>query len=149
MNAANHQKFKGSYLAKVKLYGKSISEKVIRSLVCSGHYRPNCRVHPSDRMMPTRREQTFFQRRINTKLFLEEKFKMGNNSSRCYDPKDLPSMYRNVLSDVTCIRENSKEFDQSCKMDCENCEIANCDCEEIAISQITQFDFQKASHFRK
>ena len=41
---------------------------------------------------------------------------------------------------------------QGCKMDCENCdncEIANCDCEEIAISQITQFDFEKASQFRK
>ena len=41
---------------------------------------------------------------------------------------------------------------QSCKMDCENCdncEIANCDCEEIAISQKTQFDFEKASQFRK
>ena len=33
---------------------------------------------------------------------------------------------------------------QSCKIDCENCdnyEIANCVCEEIAISQITQFGF--------
>ena len=41
---------------------------------------------------------------------------------------------------------------QGCKMDCENCdncEIANCDCEEIAISQITQFDCEKASQFRK
>ena len=36
---------------------------------------------------------------------------MGNDSSRCYDSKDLPSMYRNALSDKTCIRENSKEFD--------------------------------------
>ena len=36
---------------------------------------------------------------------------MGNDSSRCFDSKDLPSMYRNVLSDVTYIRENSKEFD--------------------------------------
>ena len=88
---------------------------------------------------------SLFQRRINTKIFLEEKFKMGNNSSRCYDPKDLPSMYRNVLSDVTCIRENSKEFDQSCKMDCENCD--NCELrlrrfsKGIAISQITQLNF--------
>ena len=33
---------------------------------------------------------------------------------------------------------------QSCKMNCENCdkcEIANWDCEEIAISQITQLNF--------
>ena len=33
---------------------------------------------------------------------------------------------------------------QSCKINCENCdncEIANCDCEGIAISQITQFGF--------
>ena len=26
---------------------------------------------------------------------------------------------------------------------CDNCEIANCDCEEIAISQITQFGFER------
>ena len=30
---------------------------------------------------------------------------------------------------------------QGCKMDCENCEIANCDCEKNTISQITQFSF--------
>ena len=33
---------------------------------------------------------------------------------------------------------------QSCKMDCKNCdycEIANCDCDKIAISQTTQFVF--------
>ena len=33
---------------------------------------------------------------------------------------------------------------QSCKIDCENCdycEIANCDCDEIAISQTTQSDY--------
>jgi len=48
--------------------------------------------------------------------------------------------------------KRSRSARQSCKMDCENCdncEIANCDCEEIAISQITQFDFEKASQFRK
>ena len=36
------------------------------------------------------------------------------------------------------------ETDQGCKMDCENCdycEIANCDCEEIAISQTRQSGF--------
>ena len=35
-------------------------------------------------------------------------------------------------------------FMQGCKMDCENCdncEIANCDCEKNTISQITQFSF--------
>ena len=26
-------------------------------------------------------------------------------------------------------------------MDCDNCEIANCDCEQNTISQITQLDF--------
>ena len=34
--------------------------------------------------------------------------------------------------------------EQGCKMDCENCdncEIANCDCEKNTISQITQFSF--------
>ena len=40
---------------------------------------------------------------------------------------------------------------QGCKMDCEKlrfCEIANCDCEEIAISQLTQFIFLSASRNR-
>ena len=35
-------------------------------------------------------------------------------------------------------------LEQSCKIDCENCdycEIANCDCDQIAISQTTQSDF--------
>ena len=40
---------------------------------------------------------------------------------------------------------------QGCKMDCENCdncEIANCDCEKNTISQITQFSFLSAGRNR-
>jgi len=40
---------------------------------------------------------------------------------------------------------------QGCKMDCEKlriCEIANCDCEKIAISQLTQFIFLSARRNR-
>ena len=40
---------------------------------------------------------------------------------------------------------------QGCKMDCEKlriCEIANCDCEKIAISQLTQFIFLSAGRNR-
>ena len=43
--------------------------------------------------------------------------------------------------DQTCVKSNGQ---QGCKMDCENCdncEIANCDCEKNTISQITQFSF--------
>ena len=36
---------------------------------------------------------------------------MGNDSSTCEDSKDLPSMYSNALSNVTCVRGKSKEFD--------------------------------------
>ena len=41
---------------------------------------------------------------------------------------------------------------QGCKMDCENCdncEIANCDCEKNTISQITQFSFWSVDRNRK
>ena len=46
--------------------------------------------------------------------------------------------------------ENS--WNQSCKIDCENCEyceIANCDCEEIAISQTRQSGFLSGGRNRK
>ena len=51
-----------------------------------------------------------------------------------------------VASQGLIFNQNRLNFkqNQSCKIDCENCdycEIANCDCEEIAISQTRQSGF--------
>ena len=66
-------------------------------------------------------------------------FSVENTDPKCYW---LVGYLETLLVQV---RETQPKYPtQSCKMDCENCdncEIANCDCEKNTISQITQFSF--------
>ena len=90
------------------------------------------------------RHPEFLENHFNAQIF------QFQNDSRTFMEKaadlvdDIATL--NALSSNPVFPDNPSR--QTCKIDCKNCEIVNCDCEEIAISQITQFDFGKATLFR-
>jgi hypothetical protein len=58
-------------------------------------------------------------------------------------PRYNSDLYHMMSDDIQFIPIYTN-WRQGCKMNCEKlriCEIANCDCEKIAISQLTQFTF--------